>query len=232
MPSTLRPFLSKLRSDFLSRFPCGRVSYSQDGEDLIIQRIFSGQKEGFYVDVGAHHPYRFSNTYLLYRNGWRGLNFDPLPGFSRLFTKCRPRDIAIEIGVGDVNTHLTYYQFNEPALNTFSSHEANLKNKPPYELISTTQIQVKPLAELLDCYIPPSQEIDFMTIDAEGLDLQVLMSNNWAKYRPTLLVVEALRSNLSQSSPCKTTSYLSSIGYNLFCKVYNSCFFLLNEHSG
>src|SRR5215510_10661697 len=62
-----------------------RTSFSQQGEDLILARLFEGQRRGFYVDVGAHHPRRFSNTFLLYRRGWRGLNIDAAPGSMRLF---------------------------------------------------------------------------------------------------------------------------------------------------
>jgi FkbM family methyltransferase len=218
-----------LRRSIGNQFPASRVSYAQDGEDLIIERIFEGKKSGFYVDVGAHHPFRFSNTYRFYRQGWYGLNFDPVPGFANFFARHRPRDIAIEIGVGEIDSHMTYYQFNEPALNTFSLQEVILKNKPPYSLVSSIEISVRPLTDLFDQFLPEGQHIDFMTIDAEGLDLEVLLSNNWEKYRPSLLVVETLRKNMNSLSGCKTTEFLLKQGYVPFCKVYNSSFFLLKE---
>jgi hypothetical protein len=55
-------------------------SYSQEGEDMVLYRTFETVKEGFYVDVGAHHPDRFSNTYKFYKQGWRGINIDAMPG--------------------------------------------------------------------------------------------------------------------------------------------------------
>ena len=65
---------------FKTLWPFGSLCYSQEGEDMILGKIFSGQKHGFYVDVGAHHPLRFSNTYLFYLKGWRGINIDAMPG--------------------------------------------------------------------------------------------------------------------------------------------------------
>jgi hypothetical protein len=75
-------------------------SWSQEGEDLILQRIFEGQTTGFYIDVGAHHPRRFSNTFSFYRLGWQGLNIDAMPGSMVAFEKDRPPDINLEIGIG------------------------------------------------------------------------------------------------------------------------------------
>ncbi|MCP2732462.1 FkbM family methyltransferase, partial [Symplocastrum sp. BBK-W-15] len=95
------------------------LSYSQEGEDMIISRFFEGKKQGFYVDVGAHHPQRFSNTYRFYLQGWRGINIDAMPGSMEIFNKIRANDINLEISISDCNQILTYYEFNEPALNGF-----------------------------------------------------------------------------------------------------------------
>ena len=95
-------------------------SYSQEGEDMILRRLFENQTKGFYVDVGAHHPIRFSNTYFFYKKGWRGINIDAMPGSMKLFNKIRPRDINIEKAISDKKEVLTYYVFNDPALNGFS----------------------------------------------------------------------------------------------------------------
>ena len=87
------------------------LSYSQECEDLVLKRIFEN-KIGFYVVVGAHHPKLFSNTYLFYKKGWKGINIDALPESMKLFNKMRPRDINIEIGVIEVEDELNYYVFN------------------------------------------------------------------------------------------------------------------------
>ena len=87
------------------------ITSSQNGEDVMIRGLFAGQRYGFFVDVGAHHPFRFSNTYLLYRAGWSGLNIDALPGTKRLFDRYRPRDITIEAGVATAEGVLEYWSF-------------------------------------------------------------------------------------------------------------------------
>lgn len=72
------------------------------------------------MDVGAHHPKRFSNTHYFYKKGWRGINIDAMPGGMRLFRKIRPKDINLEIAISDKKRVLTYYVFNDHALNGFS----------------------------------------------------------------------------------------------------------------
>ena len=76
--------------------------FSQNGEDLILNRLLENKSNGFFVDVGAHHPVRFSNTYLSYLNGWNGINIDAMPNSMMIFDKIRPRDINIEVGLKTV----------------------------------------------------------------------------------------------------------------------------------
>jgi FkbM family methyltransferase len=183
-------------------------SYSQEGEDLIVQRILGVKKGGFYVDVGCHHPYRFSNTYLFYKLGWSGICIDPLPGTVKLFEKWRPRDTALEVGISSKQDTLDYYMFNDPALNTFDKELAEERGAlPDYRVTEVRTIQTLTLAEILDQHLPTIvKEIDFLTIDAEGLDLEILRSNNWAKYSPTIVVAECLNENLltlEQNPICK-----------------------------
>ena len=80
-------------------------SYSQEGEDRILLMPFENCKDGFYV---AHHPTRYSNTYLFYRMGWSGINIDAAPGSMNLFKKKRPRDINLEVAISDREEELTF----------------------------------------------------------------------------------------------------------------------------
>jgi hypothetical protein len=105
--------------DFLTWHPWVNRSWSQEGEDMALRRVFEKEKIGFYVDVGAHHPKRFSNTYFFYRMGWNGINIDAMPGSMKEFDKYRGRDINLELGVAKQEGILNSYVFNEPALNTF-----------------------------------------------------------------------------------------------------------------
>lgn len=202
-----------------------QTCYAQDGEDLVLARLLEDIENGFYVDIGAHHPTRFSNTYLFYLKGWSGINVDAQPQSMDVFKKYRPRDINIECGIGLLKGQENYYQFNEPALNTFDYSEASIKNVAPYKIINVVKVEIKRLDEILDNYVRLNQNIDFMSIDVEGKDLEVLQSNNWLKYRPRYILAETLRSNISRISECPLAIYLSSVGYYPICKVYNTLFF-------
>jgi FkbM family methyltransferase len=202
-------------------------SWSQEGEDLILNRIFEQQKFGFYVDVGAHHPKRFSNTYLFYRRGWRGINVDAMPGSMKAFRKVRPRDINIELGIGEQEGKLDYFVFNESALNGFSkdlSQERKLADTA-YQVKKVIKVNVSPLHEVLDRYLQIGQKIDFMSIDVEGLDLQVLKSNDWKKYRPTYVLAELLGSSLHQIDHSEIGRFMLDKGYVLYAKCLNTVFF-------
>ena len=221
--------LKKRLSNFKKQLFDGyaRKSYSQEGEDRILQRIFEHKKTGFYVDVGAHHPLRFSNTHIFYARGWRGINIDAMPGSMCLFHKYRPRDINIECGVGEVETLLQYYMFNEPALNGFSKSLAQERHNATsnYHIVKTVPVQVKRLECILEERLGPSQEIDFLTVDVEGLDLEVLRSNNWNRYRPSYVLVEVLGSTLSKIEHEPISRFLVDQEYEVFAKCSQTVFF-------
>lgn len=222
----MKNWRTRLRS-LIGRDPnmAPRICYSQDGEDLFLDRLINGAPSGFYVDVGAHHPVRFSNTYMFYLRGWRGINVDAQPGSMAPFRKLRPRDTNLECGVGAITGALPYYQFNEPALNTFERAEAELKDKPPYRITGRVDVAVQRLDVLLDEYLPAGQTIDFLTVDVEGKDLEVLESNNWERYRPRLILAETLRTELLSLSACPSVRFLADKGYRPIGKTYNTTFF-------
>ncbi len=159
-----------------------RESYSQEGEDLIIMREFEHSKTGFYVDIGAYHPKRFSNTYLFYKKGWKGINVDARPGSMKNFNKIRPRDINLEIPVSDKKENLIFYTFNEPAVSGFLEELSVERTKQEgYKIVKSEKMETKTLVDILDKYMPKDTQIDFLTIDVEGFDYKVLKSNNWNK---------------------------------------------------
>jgi FkbM family methyltransferase len=204
-----------------------KKSWSQEGEDQILQRIFERQSNGFYVDVGAHHPQRFSNTHLFYKRGWRGINIDAMPGSMKAFNKIRPRDINLEMGVGSVAGQLDYYVFNEPALNGFSkelSHE-RINKESDYKIEKIIKIDVFPLHQILKNHMPSGLEIDFMTIDVEGLDYEVLKSNDWSSYRPKFVLAEILGSSLHEIDQSPIGTLMRDERYVLYAKCMNTVIF-------
>jgi FkbM family methyltransferase len=203
--------------------PFVNLAYSQDGEDMILRRLFEGQQSGFYVDVGAHHPYRFSNTCYFHRRGWTGINIDPNPEAIEAFRWNRPSDINVCVGVSDVAGELSFHFFNEPALNTFDSDLAAERARlPDYRLLETKRVPVRRLDDLLTEYLPRDQNIDFLSIDVEGLDLTVLRSNDWSRFRPGILLVEARERRVSAIDNDPINAFAVATGYRLIAKTLNT----------
>jgi FkbM family methyltransferase len=206
--------------------PNSTTSYSQEGEDLVLRRFLEERRSGFYVDVGAHHPTKFSNTHFFYELGWRGINIEPAPDAVAQFDKVRPRDINIGLGVAEAAGELTYYVFDEPALNTFDKTlKEEREARTSYRVIRTTKIRVDRLDRILQQRLPAGQAIDFMSIDVEGLDLQVLRSNDWNAHRPQFVLAEALDFNLEQAAKHPLWMYMHSVRYELVAKTLNTLFY-------
>lgn len=205
--------------------PFQNLSFSQEGEDLVLGRIFEYQPGGFFVDVGAHHPQRFSNTYKFYKLGWRGINIDATPGSMDVFQQVRPEDINLEIPVSDKPETLDYYVFNEGALNTFSKSMAEERSKVPnYHIEQVVKIQAQTLETILDQHMPKSVVIDFMSVDVEGWDFNVLRSNNWKKYRPKLVLLES-DVPLKEMMGSELDLFMEEQGYALFAKTVLTYFY-------
>jgi FkbM family methyltransferase len=227
LPERVYKRLAELKNAYI---PASLKSYSQEGEDLILLRIFEKKRTGFYVDVGAHHPFRFSNTYLFYRMGWRGINIDATPGSMKLFNKFRKRDINIEVAIGEKEDILIYYIFNEQALNTFDENLAKQRNgKMGYYIIKKLPLKVYPLSKILEEYLPIGQEIDFLNVDVEGKDFEVLKSSDWSRFRPKVVLVEILSSSIEEVFESPIYIFMKENGYIFFAKTFNTCFFVENE---
>ncbi len=203
--------------------PFVHLSYSQDGEDMVLRRIFEGQKSGFYVDIGAHHPRRFSNTFHFHRLGWRGINVDQNPDAIAAFGSERPTDINICVVVSDSTGSLVYHVFNEPALNTFDADlAAERALLPDYHLVRKQDVPVRRLDDLLQEHLPSDQRIDFLSIDVEGLDLAVLRSSDWKRFRPRIVLTEARQRAAAALASDPIHAFAESAGYELIAKTVNT----------
>lgn len=193
--------------------------YSQEGEDMVIRRLIGKKKEGFFVDVGAYHPIKLSNTYHFYRRGWRGINIDAMPGSMRLFDKIRPDDINLEVAIGGQGGAVNFYLFEEPAFNTCNPDQAGGH-------IKVQAVPMHPLSAILSEHVPKGVQIDFFSIDVEGLDLEVLKSNDWTAYAPNFILVESLMtSSFQEALNSPVNLFLKEKGYYLVAKTKNTlCF--------
>jgi len=223
IPKKYHKKLAQIRTEYIRGY--AEKSYSQEGEDMVLRRIFRRQEKGFYVDVGAYHPKRFSNTYFLYRKGWRGINIDATPGVMAEFNKVRKRDVNLNVGVSLVPGELTYYMFDEPALNSFDEKLAKERSKKTANKIKKrVKIKTVTLESILDEQLG-SNKMDLLSVDVEGFDLQVLQSNNWDRFRPRYVLVESLGYDLSRIRECPIYQFLKGKGYEVFAKTFYTFFY-------
>jgi FkbM family methyltransferase len=194
-----------------------RGSYSQHGEDRFILDYFRG-KPGTYVDVGANYPVKISNSYLLYRNGWTGLTVEPIPRLSKRHRKLRPRDAHANCAVGSVPGQLTFFEFDNSGLSTFDAARKDKLLSEGVKLIREHFIEIKPLSQLIDEKLA-GRAIEFLSVDTEGFDRQVLESNDWSRHRPKLVTFESQ----DESDDDRIVPMLEQFGYrtlkNIGCNV-------------
>jgi len=224
LPSFIWIPLNELRRDY---FPDFKKTYAGEGEDLILSKLFNNKSNGFFIDVGCYHPKINSNTYSFYKKGWKGMNIDANPESTRKFNKLRTRDINLNYGVSLNQSTLEYYKFKESAINTFSHELYQERIKiPSIEFIGKEKINTLPLSAILDKHLPPSTEIDFMDIDVEGLDLEVLKSNDWNKYIPKVILVEDQDTSVNSVEELETFKFLHPKGYKLLAKTFSTLIFI------
>jgi len=211
--------------DWLAEISGGNLHYSQEGEDILLADLFAGDRVGFFVDVGAHDAQRFSNTYALYRRGWRGINIDASPGSMRSFERLRTRDINVECAVSDADGPLTFHVFSEPALNTFDAALAASYVAAGARFERTLQIVPRPLSVVLDEHLPRGQGIELLNVDVEGLELSVLRSNDWGRHRPEVVILEVLDTAFSDLASNPAVVFLQQQGYAPSSRLTRSMIF-------
>ena len=194
-----------------------REYYSHSQEDKFVLSKF-GKKKGFYVDVGCHHPTRLNNCHLLYKNGWRGINIDLNKISIDLFNYVRKDDTNINIAVSLNKKKVTYY-YDKP-LSLYNS--LIKKNYLKYSSI----IQSDSLDNIIKKTKFKNKEIDFLSVDAEGKDLDVLKSLNFKKYNPKSLCVEIWKG----SDKNKIYDFLIKNNYQLAWKKRENFIFLKKGH--
>jgi len=201
-----------------------KESYSQFKEDLFVKNFFINKKKGLYLDIGCHHPFRFNNTYLLYKLGWSGINIDAIQQNIDLFNIHRPRDINIcevldnkkakrHLYIPNNNLLSTEISINKKFSNYWKKHHAQ-KYKKKKVLTDTFNNIVK--KKKLDL-----NELDFLNIDVEGNELNCIKSINLNKYNPKLICVETIKIN--RRYHLKVHSYLIKKKYKkIYSTVVNS----------
>jgi hypothetical protein len=172
-------------------------SFAQCGEDLIINFMLdylSLARNISYLDVGAFHPIRLSNTYLFYRNGHRGVLVEPNVAMTKQLREIRPKDVTLEAGIGITSQReADFYVMTDPGLNTFSAEEAEQMVRTSNGQVRVREVRKMPLLdinEVMEEHFRGSPT--FLSVDTESLDLPILKSIDFERFRPTVICAETL----------------------------------------
>jgi FkbM family methyltransferase len=194
------------------------ISYAQNAEDVVLARIFKARRPGFYIDIGAGHPVFDSVTKYFYDNGWHGVNVEPVKEFVAELRSARPRDVNLNAGVMDVEGQSTLYQAPDHMLgqSTLSKDHALAYRHSGVQL-REEPVEIVTLAAICDKYAPTAFE--FLKVDVEGLEREVLVSGDWTRWRPRVVVVEAIDVLTHMDISDRWEDVLKSSGYQ--CALFD-----------
>jgi FkbM family methyltransferase len=231
--SSVKKLVKKMKNLFTNeRKSYVMDSFSQSGEDVIISYIFRtiGILNPSYIDIGAHHPYRFSNTAIFYESGSCGINVEPDPDLFQQISSIRKNDINLNIGIGHKEDSLEFYKLSVPALNTFVKEEAErLAAKFGYSIVEVLEIPVKKLDTIINKHangIFP----DLLTIDVEGADEFIISEIN-PKNGPIVICAETIsfEEDGSGVKNMEIIKMLESKGYMLYADTYINSIFVKKD---
>lgn len=190
------------------------ISFAQNGEDVRLRRIFGDRPHGCYVDVGACDPVELSITKHFYDLGWTGINFEPSPQSYTKLVEGRPLDINLNLGVGDRTGELTFFQGHDAAsaLSTMVAAEAEQHERRGFSF-ERLMVPVVTLAAALAEHLGAGRSIDFMSIDVEGYEREVIQGNDWNRFRPRVVIIEAVRPLSTQPSHDRWEQLVLDAGY-------------------
>ena len=190
-------------------------AFAHWGEDQIVGWLFEGKAPGTYVDVGAYHPNVASNTRLLFDRGWSGINIDCNPTMIDFFRQLRPGDVNLNVAVGAEEKRVKYFFFHPWASsNTISAEFAKtIAEGQNIKVEREIEIPCVPLRKLLSEHLAAGRSVDFLNVDVEAVDLEVLESNDWERFRPLVVAVEEIDFSIGAADSSPTYRFLRARGY-------------------
>jgi FkbM family methyltransferase len=202
-------------------------SYAQFGEDVYLRHLL-GSGQGRYVDIGSGHPISGSNSYAFYKLGWTGILVDPLASNIQASKSARKKDQVHQACVGEVPAGIHFYEYDVSEYSTTSVERVAELKALGYE--PKRQYQ-SPIIRLSDLEInADSSESMFLSIDVEGMEMEVLESNDWATFTPAVIVIEEWQTPLGRVT--KVLEYLGKLNYELVAVVGVSSIYRHRNYSG
>lgn len=205
-------------------------SYSQCGEDLIIDFIFTALKipNPAYLDIGAHHPTYLSNTYYFYRKGSKGVCIEPDPVLFKEIKKKRKKDVCLNVGIGiDQQNQADFYIMSSKTLNTFSKEEAeryqSYGNQKIERIVQIPLVSVNDVLSQHFTFCP-----NFVSLDIEGLEFEILKTFNFIRFRPEVFCIETLTytEDKSERKIKEVIDYMHSNDYFTYADTYINTIFV------
>lgn len=214
------------------RPPEARISYAQNQEDILLDRLFQGRR-GTFVDIGANHPFLDSNTYYFYIRGWRGVNVEPSGRGHALLEQHRPADRNLRLAVSDADSEATFHEVSDGSqltgLSTLSQAVANEYREQGFQVVEQT-VPIRTVASLIDEFgIEPP---DIMSIDVESHEGAVLEGIPLDRWRPAVFVIEATEPLSEVPSWERWEPRLLEHGYRFACFNGVNRFYLREDLSG
>lgn len=206
------------------------LSFSQAGEDRIIKCVFDYLKidKPFYIDIGAYHPTHFSNTMLFYKNGGRGINIEPNPLQIEHFYMLREEDINLNIGIGENEGMMTFYDMDVNTLSTFDKNVVKeLVTTYNHSIVKSFEIPVKSFNWLLETYVQ-QKPVDLLSIDVEGMDYEIVSSISLNSFRPRVVCLETVSysTGFNGTKNSRLIELIIEKGYRLFADTYINSIFI------
>ena len=189
------------------------VSYAQRFEDLYLMRCFAGDSDGFYIDIGSGHPVYDNTSFAFYLKGWHGITVEPNPRLARLTRAVRPRDRHVEALVGAALGEATFYLVDD--LHGFSTMIESHARAAQTQFGKSSQaipVPVTTLKDLCRQHAPPA--FDFLKVDVEGAEQEVLLNGDWQNYRQKVVVAEALALNELSARDLKAVASVMGVRSN------------------
>jgi FkbM family methyltransferase len=211
-----------------------QVSYSQNGEDLIVDFIISAKKiKNFtYLDIGANDPIKFNNTYKFYEKGYRGVCIEPNPFIFNKLKYKRKYDVCLNIGVGVTQEESQdFFIMDNPFLSTFSQKEAfSLENEKHAKIQKIIRVDLKTTSQIIEQYfqgISPT----FINLDVEGIDEEILRAFPFTEYKPSIFCIETVNytDDATSKKRVEIIEKMTNAGYEIFADTYVNTIFLSNE---
>lgn len=222
-----------------------KKSYSATGIDLLINYLFKNKDDGIYLDVGCYHPIRASNTFLLHKKGWKGINIDIDYHTINMFNFFRPKDFNKQVAISDKSDEVDFYFYhNHSSINTLSSEIYKYRSSIEADRDSSKRAEIKKIkTKSLNSIIEESpfkdKKINFVSIDVEGYEMNVLKGFDLEKYYPDVIVIEYIdlmmiktkfhNQDIERLLDSKLYKYMKSYNYHFVNWLHSDLIFVSNN---